>query len=87
MNSDFIGPVNLGNPQEISIKKLAEIIKSKINYQVKIFLYDSLPDDDPLMRLPSIEIAKKYLKWEPNIEINEGLTKTINYMKEVKNES
>ena len=86
MNSDFIGPVNLGNPQEISIKKLAEIIQSKLNYQEK-FSYKPLPDDDPLMRLPSIEIAKKYLKWEPNIEIDEGLTKTINYIKEVKNES
>ena len=84
MNSDFIGPVNLGNPEEISIKKLAEIIKSKINCQVE-FSYKSLPKDDPLMRLPSIEIAKKYLKWEPFIEINEGLDKTINYMKEVKN--
>ena len=86
MNSDFIGPVNLGNPQEISIKKLAEIIQSKLNYQEK-FSYKPLPDDDPLMRLPSIEIAKKYLKWEPYIEIDEGLTKTINYIKEVKNES
>tara|TARA_B100000242_G_C43021814_1_gene475551 strand:- start:347 stop:1279 length:933 start_codon:yes stop_codon:yes gene_type:complete len=85
MNSDFIGPVNLGNPQEISIKKLAGIIKSKIDNQLE-FSYKSLPQDDPLMRLPSIEIAKKYLKWEPYIEINEGLTKTINYMKEVKNE-
>jgi UDP-glucuronate decarboxylase len=80
MNSreNFVGPVNLGNPNEFTIlelaKKIIELTNSKSN-----IIYKSLPEDDPRRRKPNIELAKKELKWEPKILLNEGLKKTIKY--------
>ena len=80
MNSreNFVGPVNLGNPNEFTIlelaKKIIKLTDSKSN-----IIYKLLPEDDPKRRQPDIELAKKELKWEPKIELNEGLKKTINY--------
>ena len=77
---DFTGPVNIGNPEEFSIKELAEIIinltksNSKINYK-------PLPFDDPLQRKPDITVAKKTLHWEPKTKLKEGLIKTIDYFR------
>ncbi len=82
MESDQTGPINIGNPNEFSIKELAELVIKKIDPRLKI-LYKSLPEDDPLQRKPLIELAKNKLNWEPNIEINEGLDKTINYFKTI----
>ena len=80
MNSreDFVGPVNLGNPEEFCILKLAKKIIKLTNSKSKI-IYKPLPEDDPKQRQPNIELAKKVLKWEPKIQFNEGLKKTINY--------
>ena len=83
MNSreDFIGPVNLGNPYEYTILELAKKIIKLTNSKSKI-IYKLLPEDDPKQRQPNIELAKKELKWEPKIQLNEGLKKTINYFEE-----
>lgn len=78
MNSNFIGPINLGNPEEYTIKELAFIIKKMTNSKSKIIFKD-LPQDDPKFRKPDISLANKQLNWDPKINIYDGLTKTINY--------
>lgn len=82
MNSEerFIGPVNLGNPEEYTMLELAKIILTKINSKSKI-IYMPLPKDDPIQRKPIIELAKEKLNWFPKISLNDGLNKTIEYFK------
>ena len=82
MNSEdgFVGPVNTGNSGEFTIKELAELVKEKINPNLKIS-YKILPLDDPTQRKPDISLAKEKLGWEPKIKLNEGLDKTIEYFK------
>jgi len=75
---DFVGPVNLGNPTEFTILNLAKKIIKLTNSKSKI-IYKTLPEDDPKRRQPNIELAKKELKWDPKIQLDEGLKKTINY--------
>ena len=86
MNSreDFVGPVNLGNPNEFTILDLAKKITKLTNSKSKI-IYKPLPEDDPKQRQPNIELAKKELKWEPKIQLDEGLKKTINYFERLLN--
>ena len=80
MNSreDFVGPVNLGNPNEFTILELAKKIIKLTDSKSKI-IYKSLPEDDPKRRQPNIELAQKELKWEPKIQLDEGLKNTIDY--------
>ena len=80
MNSDYQNPINIGSPEEFSIKKLAFLIKDLINPSLK-FDYRKLPIDDPKRRSPSIKLAKEFLDWEPKIELKDGLIKTINWFK------
>ena len=75
---EFTGPVNLGNPVEFTIKELAEKVINMTNSKSKIS-YLPLPQDDPKQRQPDITLAKKHLKWEPKIKLDEGLVKTIQY--------
>lgn len=75
---DFVGPVNTGNPEEFTIGELANLIKEKINKELKI-VYKPLPADDPTQRRPDITLAKTKLNWEPKIKISDGLDKTIEY--------
>ena len=75
---EFIGPINIGNPKEYAINELAELIKNKINNNLKI-TYKPLPQDDPTKRQPDITLAKSYFNWEPKISLSEGLDKTIRY--------
>lgn len=84
MNSrdGFPGPVNIGNPGEFTIKELAEIIIEMTGSRSRI-IYEPLPSDDPTQRKPVIESAKRELSWEPQVELREGLAKTIEYFKEV----
>ena len=84
MNSrdGFTGPVNMGNPNEFTIKELAEEILKLTNSKSKL-IYEPLPQDDPLQRQPDISLAKKELNWEPKIQLKEGLVKTINYFDEL----
>jgi UDP-glucuronate decarboxylase len=72
------GPINLGNPVELTVRGLAELIVEKTASQSKI-VFQKLPQDDPKQRKPDISKAKKILGWSPDIEISEGLDKTIKY--------
>ena len=74
----FTGPVNLGNPSEMTISELAELIIAITNSKSKI-VYKPLPSDDPVRRKPDISLAKKELNWEPETDIRKGLEKTIEY--------
>jgi UDP-glucuronate decarboxylase len=84
MNSpdDFIGPVNLGNPQEFSILELAHKVIELTGSKSKI-VFKPLPEDDPVQRQPDISLAKKMLKWEPKVNLKDGLKETIKYFKKV----
>lgn len=83
MNKDnFIGPVNIGNPNEYTIAKLAEMIIDMTDSQSKLE-FSKLPVDDPARRNPDISLAKKELGWKPKIDIQEGLLKTIDYFKNI----
>lgn len=84
MNSDpkFTGPVNLGNPEEMTIAELAEKIVSVSQSKSKI-VYKSLPEDDPKKRKPDISLAKVELQWYPETSLDQGLVKTIAYFKEL----
>lgn len=84
MNSkkSIIGPINLGNPNEISINQIASNIKEIIGSKSKIS-YKKLPSDDPMQRRPDITLAKKTLNWKPLVSLENGLKKTINYFEKV----
>ncbi len=74
------GPINLGNPNEFTIKELAEKVVKLTNSPSKIVQHP-LPQDDPLQRKPDISLAKKLLKWEPKIQLEQGLQSTISYFR------
>jgi len=80
MNSNYHHPMNIGNPNEFSIKELANLIRTLINPNLE-FEYKKLPHDDPKQRQPSIQLAKELLNWEPKIELKDGLLKTIDWFK------
>ncbi|WP_027180453.1 UDP-glucuronic acid decarboxylase family protein [Maridesulfovibrio bastinii] len=79
---EFIGPVNLGNPKEFSIKNLAEIIKDMTGSSSKI-KYNPLPENDPCQRKPDISLAKRKLKWTPSTPLEVGLKPTIEYFEKI----
>ena len=81
MNQDYIGPVNLGNPIEITIRQLAEEIIRLTGSSSEI-RFKPLPLDDPVRRQPDISLAKEKLNWEPIVSREEGLRKTIDYFRE-----
>jgi len=81
MASNYKKPINIGNPEEFTILKLAKIIKEKVDSNSEI-INKSLPDDDPLQRKPNITLANEILNWHPKIGLDEGLNKTISYFKE-----
>ena len=81
---DFTGPVNLGNPGEFTILELAEKVIKLTNSNSKI-INKPLPQDDPMQRKPDISLAKEKLSWEPKIDLEEGLKRTIKYFKGVIN--
>jgi len=84
MNSDddFIGPVNLGNPGEFTIRELAEKTLQMTGSSSEL-INQPLPEDDPTQRQPDISLAKQELGWEPEIKLDEGLAKTIDYFQSV----
>ena len=79
-SQNFIGPVNLGNPSERTILEFAKLIIELTNSKSKI-IHKELPSDDPTQRKPDISLAMQKLNWKPQIDINTGLNKTINYFK------
>jgi UDP-glucuronate decarboxylase len=76
--NDVAGPINIGNPGEFTILELAEIVIAMTNSKSEI-VFSNLPSDDPKQRKPSIELANNVLKWEPRIQLREGLAKSIPY--------
>lgn len=80
MNSKILGPINIGNPHEITIKELVNILFQLIETK-SVITYKDLPLDDPHVRKPDITKANKYLNWKPIINLKDGLEHTINYCK------
>lgn len=81
-DNNFIGPVNLGNPEEFTMLSLAELVISMTGSKSKIE-FKPLPSDDPARRKPLIDLARQKLKWEPKINLQTGLTKTIKYFESI----
>jgi len=81
-NEKLQGPVNLGNPSEFTMIELAKKIISLTSSNSEIIFKD-LPQDDPKMRRPDIDLATQKLGWSPSISLDEGLKKTINYFMEI----
>lgn len=79
---DFIGPINLGNPEEFTILELAEKVIQLTGSKSEI-VYNDLPIDDPVRRNPDISLAKKRLGWTPAIPLEEGLIPTIDYFRDI----
>lgn len=77
-----VGPVNIGNPKEFTIRELAETVLSKVQSSSKI-VEMPLPADDPTQRKPDISKAQEILGWEPKIQLDQGLDKTIPYFKDI----
>ena len=77
---NFVGPVNIGNPGEFTIRQLAELVLQKIPTSSKL-VQRPLPSDDPTQRRPDITLAGEKLDWAPTIPLAEGLDKTIAYFR------
>ena len=80
---DFIGPVNLGNPKEFTIKQLANTIIELTKSKSKL-VYNVLPSDDPMQRKPDISLAIKKINWKPSIQLVDGLLETIKYFEKTR---
>lgn len=80
-DQEFVGPVNLGNPTEFTIRELAETVLRLIPETCSKIVYRPLPEDDPKQRQPDISLANKILGWSPKIPLEEGLVKTIDYFR------
>jgi UDP-glucuronate decarboxylase len=82
--ADFLGPVNIGNPVEFTIRELAELVIELTGSRSKI-VQMPLPADDPMQRRPDISLAKQELKWTPKVALEEGLKSTIAYFRQLSN--
>jgi dTDP-glucose 4,6-dehydratase len=80
MLSNEHGPINIGNPVEMTIKQIAETI-IRMTGSKSPLVYRPLPQDDPKQRKPDITLARTLLKWEPKVALDEGLVKTLAYFK------
>jgi len=80
---DFIGPVNIGNPGEFTIRELAELVIELTGSKSQL-VERPLPDDDPTRRCPDISLAKEKLDWEPTVPLREGLSKTIEWFRTIR---
>ena len=79
---DFIGPVNLGNPSEFTIRELAEVVCELVGEE-PVFEHKPLPPDDPRQRQPDISLAREKLNWEPTINLRDGLSRTIDWFRSI----
>ncbi len=79
-HGEVTGPINMGNPAEFKIKELAEMILEFIGGKSKL-VFKPLPQDDPKQRQPDITYATKTLSWEPQVKLEQGLEKTIDYFR------
>jgi len=80
---EFIGPVNMGNPDEFTVKELAEKVLAMIPESQSKIIFEDLPQDDPKQRKPDIALAKEKLDWEPKMKLEKGLIKTIDYFRKI----
>ena len=80
MNCNQTGPINIGNPNEFTIRQLAELVREKINPDLN-FIEKPLPSDDPLQRKPVIDLAREVLDWQPEIALEDGLDPTIEWFR------
>ncbi|TVZ38647.1 UDP-glucuronate decarboxylase [Alteromonadaceae bacterium 2753L.S.0a.02] len=80
--SDFVGPLNIGNPGEYTMLELAEKVIKYVGGKSKL-VYKPLPADDPKQRKPNIDLAKREFGWEPKITLDEGLSRTIEYFRKI----
>jgi UDP-glucuronate decarboxylase len=78
---ELTGPINMGNPNEITVRELAEIVLRMTGTKSKLVM-KPLPQDDPRQRQPDITLAKTQLNWEPKVSLEDGLKKTILYFRE-----
>ena len=76
MNGDHTGPINLGNPDEFTIRELAELVRMQINPELRM-VEKPLPEDDPQQRQPAIDLARQQLNWQPTVSLEQGLPPTI----------
>ena len=76
MEGEHTGPMNLGNPGEFTIRQLAELVRERINPDLE-FVFEPLPQDDPLQRQPVIALAQQQLGWNPSVPLDAGLDRTI----------
>lgn len=81
-NDGFTGPMNMGNPNEFTILQLAELVIRLTKSKSKL-VFEPLPEDDPIQRQPDISMARRELDWSPEIELEEGLIKTIDYFRTI----
>jgi UDP-glucuronate decarboxylase len=80
MNGTHTGPINIGNPNEVTIRQLAELVREQINPELEL-ICKPLPQDDPLQRQPIIDLAQKELGWTPAVALENGLEPTVDYFK------
>jgi dTDP-glucose 4,6-dehydratase len=80
MESEFPGPVNIGNPDEMTIAQFAEFVLNAVDSSSSVVNVD-LPEDDPKVRRPDIELARRELGWHPVVPLEEGMTRTIEYFR------
>jgi dTDP-glucose 4,6-dehydratase len=80
LHSDAPGPVNIGNPHEVSMLQLAEIIRDLVASSSEI-VHIARPQDDPTIRQPDISLARKLLGWEPTVPLEDGLKRTLEYFR------
>ena len=76
MNGEHSGPINLGNPEEFTIRQLAQLVRMQINPELQLE-ENPLPEDDPQQRQPAIDLARQQLDWQPTVSLEQGLTPTI----------
>jgi dTDP-glucose 4,6-dehydratase len=82
LDSDYVGPVNVGNPAEYTVNEFAEIAREVTGNKSEI-VHEPLPVDDPMQRRPDITLARTILGWEPTVELREGLTRTAEYFRRI----
>ena len=80
LDSDYVAPVNIGNPAEYTVNEFAEIAREVTGNKSEI-VHVPLPIDDPMQRQPDISLARAILGWEPTIELRDGLTRTVDYFR------
>ena len=82
LDSDHVGPMNIGNPGEFTIRELADVVLEVTGSSSEI-VFEALPVDDPTQRRPDITLAREVLGWEPRVDLRDGLARTLAWMREV----